>query len=154
MTGVQTCALPISFDKKKLVHLTQFYPRDFSARDLMALEIQLETYIMDMRDSEEFSGLKGISELAKRMVETKKSELYSLVFLLVTLFLILSVATATVERSFSAMNIVKNRLRNWMGDQWLNDSLVVYVEKDIFDSIDNELIMQRFQKMKPRIGEL
>ena len=41
-----------------------------------------------------------------------------------------------------------------MGDQWLNDSLVVYVEKDIFDSIDNELIMQQFQKMKPRKGEL
>ena len=61
-----------AFDKQKLVRLAQFYPRDFSARDLMALEIQLDTYIMDMRDSEEFSGLKGISELAKRMVETKK----------------------------------------------------------------------------------
>ena len=118
----------------------------------MALEIQLETYIMDMQDSEKFFGLKVINELAKRMVETKKSELYSLVFLLVTLSLILPVATATVERSFSAMNIVKNQLRNRMGDQWLNDSLVVYVEKDIFDSIDNELIMQRFQKMKPKRG--
>ena len=41
-----------------------------------------------------------------------------------------------------------------MGDQWLNDSLVVYVEKDIFDSINNELIMQRFKKIKSRIGEL
>ena len=60
------------FDKQKLVRLAQFYPRDFSTRDLMALEIQLDTYIMDMRDSEEFSGLKGISELAKRMVETKE----------------------------------------------------------------------------------
>ena len=43
-----------TFDNQKLVRLAQFYPRDFSARDLMALEIQLDTYIMDMRDSEEF----------------------------------------------------------------------------------------------------
>ena len=34
------------------------------------------------------------------------------------------------------------------GDQWLNDSLIVYVENDIFDSINNKFIMQRFQKMK------
>jgi len=31
--------------------------------------------------------------------------------------LIIPVATTTVERAFSAMNIVKNRLRNRMGDQ-------------------------------------
>ena len=65
-----------AFDKQKLVRLTQFYPRDFSARDLMALEIQLETYIMDIRDSEKIYKLKGISELAKRMVETKKKVSY------------------------------------------------------------------------------
>ena len=37
-----------------------------------------------------------------------------------------------------------------MRDQWLNDNLVVYVEKDIFNSIDNELIIQWFQKMKQK----
>ena len=35
-----------------------------------------------------------------------------------------------------------------MSDQWLNDSLVVYIEKDVFDSIDNEVIIQYFQKDK------
>ena len=41
-----------------------------------------------------------------------------------------------------------------MGDEWLNDSLVVYIEKDIFSCIDNEAIMQRFQNMKNRRGSL
>ncbi|BFG20827.1 hypothetical protein CerSpe_071010 [Prunus speciosa] len=75
-------------------------------------------------------------------------------FLLIKLALTLPVATASVERAFSAMNIVKNRMRNRMGDQWMNDCLVVYLEKDIFNSIDNELIMQRFQNMKSRRGQL
>ena len=51
------------------------------------------------------------------MVEMKKNVSYPLVYALVTLALILPVATATVERAFSAMNIIKNRLRNRIGDQ-------------------------------------
>jgi hypothetical protein len=68
--------------------------------------------------------------------------------------MILPVATATVERSFSAMKIVKTRLRNRMSDEWLNDCLVIYVERDVLDSVDDELIIQRFQNMKPRTGQL
>ncbi|XP_008231297.1 PREDICTED: uncharacterized protein LOC103330486 [Prunus mume] len=66
----------------------------------------------------------------------------------------LPVATASVERSFFAMNIVKGPLRNRMGDQWLSDSLLVYIEKDVFICIDNDSIMQRFQSMKTRREKL
>ena len=51
------------------------------------------------------------------MVEMKKDGLYPLVYSLVTLALILPVATAIIARTFSAMNIIKNRLRNRMRDQ-------------------------------------
>ena len=76
------------------------------------------------------------------MVEMKTNVSYSLVYLLVTLALILLVATANIERAFSAMNIIKNRLRNQIGDQWMNDCLVTYIEKDIFKTIKCEEIMQ------------
>ena len=88
------------------------------------------------------------------MVKTKKHMVYPLVYLLVTLTLILPIATVTVERAFFAMNIVKNRLRDRMGDQWMTNNLIVYIEKDIFDCIDNDVIMQRFQNMKSRRGQL
>ncbi|KAH9689345.1 TTF-type domain-containing protein [Citrus sinensis] len=112
-----------AFDKEKLPRLAEFYPKDFSAIDLIALEMQLDVYITDLQSSAEFSELKGIGELARTMVKIKKDKVYPLVYQLVTLALILPVATATVERVFSAMNFVKNRLRNRMGDQWLNDNL-------------------------------
>ena len=67
-----------------------------------------------------------------------------------TLALILLVATATIKRVFSTMNIIKNRLRNRIGDQWMNDCLVTYIEKDIFKTIKYEEIMQQFQNMKNR----
>ncbi|GMP69217.1 hypothetical protein CsSME_00028558 [Camellia sinensis var. sinensis] len=107
-----------------------------------------------MLSSSEFSMLNGIADLAKKIIETRRDKVYPLVYLLLTLALILPVATATVERVFSAMNIVKNRLRNRMGDELMNDSLVVYIERDIFDGIDNNTIMERFQKMKTRWGQL
>jgi hypothetical protein len=116
--------------------------------------MNLKTYIIDMRSSEEFATLKGIGQLAKKMVEMKKDITYPLVYSLVTLSLILPIATATVERAFSAMNIVKNRLRNIMGDQWMNDCLVTYIENDIFKTISNEKTMQQFQGMKTRRGQL
>ncbi|ESR60034.1 hypothetical protein CICLE_v10017601mg [Citrus x clementina] len=143
-----------AFNKQKLLRLAQLYPNEFSTIDIMALEIQLDTYILDMRTSGEFSELKDIGDLAKRMVETKRHNVYPLVYLLITLALTLPVATASVERAFSAMNILKNRLRNRMGEQWMNDSLVVYIEKDLFNNIDNEVVMQRYQCMKTRKGQL
>jgi len=135
-----------AFDKEKLLRLAEFYPKDFSAKDLIALEMQLDVYIMDLQSSAEFLELKGIGELARTMVKTKKDKVYPLVYQLVTLSLILPIATATIERVFSTMNFVKNR----MGDQWLNDNLVVYIEKDVFVYIDNEIVIRSFQNMKTR----
>jgi hypothetical protein len=48
------------------------------------------------------------------------------------------------------LEFIKNLLHNRMGDQWMNDCLVTYIESDVFDSIDNEAIMQRYQAMKTR----
>ena len=52
------------------------------------------------------------------------------------------------------MKIVKSRLCNRMCDPFLNDCLVCYIEieKDVFDTISNDSIMYRFQKMKNRKG--
>ena len=87
-------------------------------------------------------------------MSTRKYEIYPLVYLLVKLALTFLVATATVKRSFSAMKYIKNELRNRMGDQWMNDCLIVYIEKDVACSINNEIIMQRFQNMKTRRRQL
>ncbi|KAL0005160.1 hypothetical protein SO802_012721 [Lithocarpus litseifolius] len=85
---------------------------------------------------------QGVSELAEKLVNTRKHEIYPLVYLLVKLALTFLVATATVERSFSAMKYTKNVLRNRMRDQWMNDCLIVCIERNVACSIDNETIMQ------------
>ncbi|KAL2479685.1 Uncharacterized protein Adt_32651 [Abeliophyllum distichum] len=83
--------------------------------DILAIEEQLETYIIDTRSDKDFRGLRGLGDIANKLVLTKKSEVYPLLYKLVALALILAVATVTVERVFFAMYYVKNRLgkSNW-----------------------------------------
>ncbi|XP_042404740.1 zinc finger MYM-type protein 1-like [Zingiber officinale] len=130
-----------AYDKRKLLQFAQFYPSDFPPMELMHLEPQLDNFIFDMRSSNQFSEVVGISQLAKRMVQLKKHRLYPLVYLLLKLALLLPVATATVERVFSAMKIIKTSLRNRLGDDMVNDCLIPYIERDVFDTIDNEAII-------------
>ncbi|XP_039128506.1 uncharacterized protein LOC120264748 [Dioscorea cayenensis subsp. rotundata] len=83
---------------------------------------------------------------ARKMVETGKRIIFPLIYRLIELALVLPVGTTSVERVFSAMNIVKTDLRNKMGDGWMNDSLVVYIEREVFATIDNEAILQCFSE--------
>ncbi|XP_042415441.1 uncharacterized protein LOC122004654 [Zingiber officinale] len=88
----------------------------------------------------------------QKLVGTEKHLVFPLVYRMIELALVLPVATASVERVFSAMKTVKTDLRNKMGDEWMNDSLVIYIEKDIFSTIENEQILQHFQRMQSRYG--
>lgn len=94
--------------------------------------------------------MESLGSLAKKMKETGKDRVFPLVYKLVELVLLLPVATASIERVFSAMKYVKTDLRNRMGDEWLNDSLVVFIEREIFAAIDNKTILKRFRNMDTR----
>ena len=60
------------------------------------IEYQLQTYVNNIR-----------SNLFKKLVETKKHEIYSLLYLFIKLVLTLSIATTSLQKVFSNMNIVK-----------------------------------------------
>ncbi|KAH7660955.1 Ribonuclease H-like protein [Dioscorea alata] len=112
------------------------------------------TFIYDVRHDADFINVGDLGGFARKMVETGKHIIFPLIYRLIELALVLPVATASVERVFSAMNIVKTDLRNKMGDEWMNDSLVVYIEREVFATIGNEAILQRFQKMQTRRMQL
>ncbi|KAF8089149.1 hypothetical protein N665_0516s0007 [Sinapis alba] len=138
------------FDQQKLVRLSEFYPEDFSSMERISLEHQLGIYIDNIFEDQRFANLKGLGDLARVMVETKKHLSHPLVYRLLKLVLTLPVATATVERSFSAMKIVKTTLRNRMSDEFLNDCMLCYIENDHFDKVTNDLVIKRFQSMGER----
>ena len=143
-----------AFNLESLVKLAEFYPDDFDAMQLVALRHQLSIYIDNVRADERFSGLNDIGDLAKLLVDTNKHVSFSFVHQLLKRVLILPVATASVERCLSAMNIVKNVLRNKMGEQFMSDCLICFVEKDLFSTITKDDVIDRFKKVKNREGKL
>lgn len=107
-----------------------------------------------MKKDTRLANLIGVSELAKSMVDTRKHIDYPLVYRLIKLSLVLPVATATVERSFSSMKHLKTELHNRMSDGYLNNSCICYIEREFLQQVSVEDVMQRFQKMKPRNEQL
>ncbi|XP_039135717.1 uncharacterized protein LOC120273135 [Dioscorea cayenensis subsp. rotundata] len=138
------------FNIHKLLRLAELYPEDCSGTERMMLEDQFATFIYDVRHDDDFANIGDLGGFAIKMVDTGKCTIFPLVYRLIELALVLRVATASVERTFSVMNIVKSDLRNKMGDEWMNDSMIVYIEKEVFATIDNETILQCFQKMQTR----
>ncbi|GJY98091.1 zinc finger MYM-type protein 1-like protein, partial [Tanacetum coccineum] len=110
----------------------------------------IDMQLQELNRHKEFATLKDIKDLCKKMVETKKNEIYPNVYLLIKLVLILPIATSIVERAFSEMKLIKSDLRNNLRDDFMHDCLVSYVEKDILEGISNDIIIARFQAIKPR----
>ena len=130
-----------AYDQEKLVTLaTKFYPKDFTTDELSKLPYQLTMYISHVRRDERFKNLKNLCELSVMLVSTKRYEQYYVVYKLLKLVLILHVATASVERVFSTMNYVKNKQRNKMGDEYLNNCLVTFIEREFFSQVKDDII--------------
>ncbi|KAG4974519.1 hypothetical protein JHK82_041033 [Glycine max] len=142
------------FDVDKLARLADIYHADFSDDDRGTIRDQLETYVLQVRRNASFSTCEDVQSLAMKMVQTEKHLVFPLVYKLIELALILPVSTASVERAFSAMKIIKSKLRNKINDVWFNDLMVCYTEREIFKSLDDIDIIRTFTAKKSRKGHL
>jgi hypothetical protein len=142
------------FDVNKLARLAEIYDADFSDHDRGIIREQLETYVLQVRRHAAFANCTNIESLATKMVATEKHLVFPLVYKLIELALLVPVSTATVERLFSAMKIIKSKLRNKIADDWFNNLMVCYVERELFRSLEEATILRRFQNLKTRKMQL
>jgi len=112
--------------------------------------MQLDNYIDDLRKDDSFKDLNNLVDLSVKLVETQRDKVYDLVYLLLKLVLILPVATASVERAFSAMNSVKNKSRNRLSDSVLDAILCTYIEREIFSKVNEDDILETFMAIRKR----
>jgi hypothetical protein len=73
---------------------------------------------------------------------------------LIRLVLTLPVSTATTERAFSAMKHVKTVLRNKMEKEFLADSMMIYIERELDEDIDSDSIIDELYYTKHRRVQL
>ena len=155
---------------------SKFYPADFKEQEMNNLRCQLRHYENVVPTSPKFQNLTTISELCQRLASSGKSDEYYLIdrylmfsvpvlvdlfiaknsnyflmYRLIRLVLTLPVSTATTERAFSAMKLVKTRLRNKMEDGFLRDCLLIYIEKEIAVGISTDAIIDEFDEPSRRV---
>ena len=66
------------------------------------------------------------------------------------MFRVFPVSTTTTERTFSAMKVVKTNFRNKMENDFLTDSLMLYIKKDIALTFSLDPIVDDFEDLKER----
>jgi hypothetical protein len=128
----------------------KYYSLYFSYQEKMTLKFQSKHFQVDMLNHPKLQRLSSIAELCRGLAETEKSDTYYLIDRLIRLVLTLPMSTATTEQAFSAMKIVKTRLRNKMEDKFLADNLLVYIEREISESFNSDLILVDFVSLKSR----
>ncbi|XP_073219458.1 uncharacterized protein [Cicer arietinum] len=140
-----------SFNIEKICTLVEkYYPVDFNMQEKINLKFQLQHFLIDARQDLNLKNLSTIQELCSCLIATKKTQNFYLIDRLLRLIMTLPVSTATTERSFSAMKIIKSRLRNKMEDDFLADTMTIYIEREIAASITSESIIDDFKLIKER----
>ena len=111
--------------------VNKYYHSDFSEQEKISLKFQLQHFIIDAPNHPDLKNLSIMLELCQSLARTGKSRTFYMIDGLIHLILTIRVSTATTERSFSAMKIIKTRLQNKMEDEFLLDNMIIYIEKEI-----------------------
>ena len=69
-------------------------------------------------------------------------------------FVTLPVTTASCEKSFSKLTIVKNKLRSTTAQDRLENLMILSVENDITTKLNYESVIDNFASMGPRRMQL
>ena len=100
-----------------------------------------------VQDSE-FKKLNSLSKLCQWLVRIGNLEHYKLVYRMLRLVLTLLVFTDTTKRTFLVMKVVKTNIQNKMENDFLTDSLMLYIEKDIISTFSLDSIIDDFEDLK------
>ena len=91
-----------------------------------------------------------IYKLCRGLTKTNKTQPYHLIDRLIRLVLTLPVSTATTEQIFSTMKHVKTILLNKMKEEFLADSMMIYIERELVEDIDSNSIIDEFYSTKSK----
>ncbi|KAK8335595.1 hypothetical protein V6Z11_A09G066300 [Gossypium hirsutum] len=103
--------------------MNDFYLDNFTKQEKLHMKIQLEHFQLDAHQSTELQKASTVAELCQVLAKT----------------------------TYSAMKIVKTRLRNKMEDNILSTYLVAYIKKEIAQEFLTDSIIDKFDLMKKRM---
>ncbi|XP_017476915.1 PREDICTED: zinc finger MYM-type protein 1-like [Rhagoletis zephyria] len=129
----------IAVSCKKVV---EKYPNDLN-------EVQLTDECQFAKNYFTFDNLNHES-MYKTMFDDHLCETFPNLDILLRIYLCMFVTNVTDERSFSKLKLIKNCLRNTMGDDRLNSLSVLSIENNLLDELNFDEIIDKFVTLKCR----
>ena len=126
-----------SFDVNDLNFLCEHFEVDFPGHIDEKLFLNEHTHYQNKLKSEiEKEKLEKMT-FADITVWVHKQNMFPLLSKLLKLIVVMPSTTATCERNFSALSFIKNSRRNKLGDDFLDDLMLGFLEKDLVNKIIN-----------------
>ncbi|KAL4132547.1 hypothetical protein QTP88_009676 [Uroleucon formosanum] len=123
-------------------------------------------YSVDLNGGELYTEVQSFKFQASRLIESFKTatcydflkcihqhclqDVYPNLEVALRIFLTMPVTTATCERSFSKLKLIKNYLRSTMGQERLSNLAILSIEQEIASKIDYTSIIEEFSSKKAR----
>lgn len=128
--------------KKSAKDLRKKYPDDFD--ESFSEEItHFQKYIKEESEV-------TVLDLFKMLIQNKLYEVFPNTYICFKMYLSLMITNCSGERSFSALNRIKNYLRSKLSDWKLNNLAIMHIESDVLRSIDTKSIINNFVSKKMR----
>ena len=135
----------ISCDVSSLIEL---FPNSVKP-DQASLEVELQVFRTHCcMPKQEIDSIKNALNYC-----LKFKELFPLTLRSLKLVLTAPVTSASSERSFSKLKLIKTLVRSTMGQGRLQNSMTLASEKDLTDQIDLDLVLSRWMKL-PKKGRV
>lgn len=92
----------------------------------------------------------NINEVMKFMISRDMVSSYLNLYTLYKIYYTLPVSSATAERSFSRLKLIKSYLRSTMTEERLSNLAILNIESALAQSIDFDKVINTFSQMKKR----
>ena len=140
-----------AYSEEKLLSFASNFPADIPNDQELTTELKL---FMNYAVQGNFTSCNTVQDMYKSLVTNRLCDAFPLVSCLYKLALTLPVTTATNERTFSLLKIVKTRLRSTMSDPHLSNLCVLSFERELTSKLDSHAIVNVFATVKSRRMEL
>lgn len=92
---------------------------------------------------------KASKRVVEVLQESSKLQIFPGISILLQIFATIPVTTATNERSFSSLKLIKNYLRSTIGETRLNGLASLYLHRDL--NLDHDAVISEFAKKHRRL---
>ena len=128
--------------------LCEIYTNDIKVEEEIVEYDTLKDVYASIRSS--LSSEQQLKEVVPFLIEKQMAPGLPNLSILYKIYLTLPVTSATAERSFSRLKIIKSYLRSTMTNERLSGLALISIERDLAENIDFESTINRFASMKSR----